>query len=251
MMNRASTRHPPDQRRIRREARPKEETMTTQASNPSRIIDVSDQAWQAMTPTIKAKILWTDPATERRAQLTRFEPGATLPMHRHAGDELLYVIEGSISDEAGTVAAGSVGYRPNGCIHSVTSRNGATVFAIISGGIEEAKSIGDAPKSQTIVLSEIAWSDAIPGVKQKPFWSDPATKRRAILARFEPGSKLPLHKHVGDELVFMIEGSNCDESGEVRTGNANYRPNGCTHSVWSTNGGTAIAFVTGGVEMIK
>ncbi len=225
--------------------------MPDAAANLSQIIEVSEREWQPMTPTIKAKLLWSDPATKRRAQLTRFEPGATLPMHRHAGDELLYVIEGSITDEAGTVAAGSVGYRPDGCTHSVTSKNGATVFAIITGGVESAKEVGDAPRSQTIVLSEIPWSDAMPGVKQKPFWSDPATKRRAILARFEAGAKLPLHKHIGDELVFMIEGSNFDESGEVRTGNANYRPNGCTHTVSSKHGGTAIAFVTGGVEMIK
>ena len=71
--------------------------------------------------------------------------------------------------------------------------------------------------------------------------------RRAVLARFDAGAKLPLHKHVGDELIFMIEGSNFDESGEVRTGNANYRPNGCTHTVSSTHGGTALAFVTGSV----
>jgi anti-sigma factor ChrR (cupin superfamily) len=225
--------------------------MPDAAANPSQIIEVSEIEWQPMIPTIKAKMLWSDPATKRRVQLTRFEPGATLPMHRHAGDELLYVIEGSISDEAGTVAAGSVGYRPDGCTHSVTSKNGATVFAIITGGVEPAKEVGDAPRSQTIVLSEIPWSDAMPGVKQKPIWSDPATKRRAILARFEAGAKLPLHKHIGDELVFMIEGSNFDESGEVRTGNANYRPNGCTHTVSSRHGGTAIAFVTGGVEMVK
>lgn len=225
--------------------------MADAGANPSQIIEVSEIEWQPMTPTIKAKMLWSDPATKRRVQLTRFEPGATLPMHRHAGDELLYVIEGSISDEAGTVAAGSVGYRPDGCTHSVTSKNGATVFAIITGGVEPAKEVGDAPRSQTIVLSEIPWSDAMPGVKQKPIWSDPATKRRAILARFDAGAKLPLHKHIGDELVFMIEGSNFDESGEVRAGNANYRPNGCTHTVSSKHGGTAIAFVTGGVEMIK
>ncbi len=225
--------------------------MPDAAANPSQIIEVSEIEWQAMTPTIKAKMLWSDPATKRRVQLTRFEPGATLPMHRHAGDELLYVIEGSISDEAGTVVAGSVGYRPDGCTHSVTSKNGATVFAIITGVVESAKEVGDAPRSQTIVLSEIPWNDAMPGVKQKPIWSDPATKRRAILARFEAGAKLPLHKHIGDELVFMIEGSNFDESGEVRVGNANYRPNGCTHTVSSKHGGTAIAFVTGGVEMMK
>jgi len=225
--------------------------MAEGVSNPSQIIDVSELEWQAMTPAIKAKMLWSDPAAKRRAQLTRFEPGAVLPLHKHIGDEFLYVIEGAISDESGTTAAGSVGYRPDGCVHSVTSKHGATVFAIISGGIEPASAIGDAPRSQTIVLSEIPWSDALPGVKQKPIWSDKASKRRAILARFDAGAKLPLHKHLGDELIFMIEGSNFDESGEVRTGNANFRPNGCTHTVSSKHGGTAIAFVTGTVEMIK
>jgi hypothetical protein len=80
-------------------------------------------------------------------------------MHRHVGNELLYMIEGSISDESGTIAAGSIGYRPDGCIHSVTSKNGATALAIITGGVEAAKAIGAAPPLQTIVLSEILWTD--------------------------------------------------------------------------------------------
>jgi anti-sigma factor ChrR (cupin superfamily) len=221
------------------------------ANAPSQIIRVNEREWEQMTPTIKAKPLWSDPATRRRAQLTRFEPGATLPMHRHAGDELLYVIEGAISDESGTTAAGSVGYRPNGCVHSVTSKTGATVLAIITGSVEPAKEIGDAPGSQTIVLSEIPWSDAVPGVRQKPIWQDKETHRRAILARFEPGAKLPRHRHVGDEFIFVIEGSNEDESGEVHTGNANFRPNGCVHSVSTRHGATVLAVVTGTVEMLK
>jgi anti-sigma factor ChrR (cupin superfamily) len=225
--------------------------MAEAAANPSQIIEVSEREWQPMTPTIKAKMLWSDPATKRRVQLTRFEPGATLPMHRHTGDELLYVIEGAISDEAGTVAAGSVGYRPDGCIHSVTSKNGATVFAVITGGVEPAKEVGDAPRSQIIVLSDIPWTDFMPGVRAKHFWSDPPTKRRAIYARWEPGATLPRHKHIGDELLLMIEGSNFDESGELRTGNLAYFPNGCTHTVVSKNGHTAMAFVTGESEMIK
>lgn len=226
--------------------------MAAAATNaPSQIISVSDREWQPMLTNIKAKTLWSDPATKRRAQLTRFEPGAVLPMHRHAGDEFLYVIEGSITDESGTTAAGSVGYRPNGCIHSVSSINGATVFAIISGSVEPATEIGAAPPSRTIVLSEIPWSDAMPGVHQKPIWIDKETNRRAVMARFDAGAKLPLHRHLGDELIFVLEGSNADESGEVFTGNANYRPNGCTHTVSTKNGATVLAFVTGGVEMIK
>jgi anti-sigma factor ChrR (cupin superfamily) len=202
-----------------------------------------------MMPNIKAKMLWTDSATKRRAAMARFEPGALLPLHRHVGDELLYVIEGSISDESGTVSASRVGYRPSGCVHSVTSKNGATIFAIISGGVEPAEELGTAPPSQTIVLSNIPWSEGrVPGVRVKAFWSDPATKRRAAMARFEPRAKLPPHKRIGDELLFMIEGSNFDESGELRTGNLAYFPSGCTHTVISKIGHIAIAFVTGEVE---
>jgi anti-sigma factor ChrR (cupin superfamily) len=225
--------------------------MGSGTGNPSQIIRVSERTWELMSPTIKFKSLWSDPASKRRAQITRFEPGATLPMHRHDGDEFLYVIEGAISDESGTTAAGSIGYRPNGCIHSVTSKTGATVFAIIAGSIEPTKEIGKAPRSQTIVLSDIAWATAMPGVQQKPIWHDKETKRRAVLVRFEAGAKLPLHRHVGDELIFVIEGSNADESGEVMTGDMNYRPNGCVHTVTTKNGATVLALVTGGVEMMK
>ena len=221
------------------------------ADTSSQIIRVNDLEWSSMAPAVKAKTLWSDPATKRRALLTRFEPGATLPTHRHVGDELLYVIEGSIGDEHGTTTAGNVGYRPNGCIHSVTSKNGATILAIVSGGIEPATDLAGAPRSQNFDLSEIAWTEAMPGVRQKPIWHDKETKRRAALVRFEPGAQLPRHKHVGDELIFVIEGSNADESGEVVAGNVNYRPNGCTHTVSTRNGATIFALVTGGVEMMK
>jgi anti-sigma factor ChrR (cupin superfamily) len=227
---------------------PEEEVMADVASQ---IIRVNDIEWSPMAPMIKAKVLWSDPATKRRAQLTRFEPGAALPMHRHVGDELLYVLEGAISDEHGTTTSGNVGYRPDGCVHSVNCKNGATVLAIVTGGVEPATDRASAPPSQNFTLSEIPWTEAMTGVQQKAIWQDQATKRRAVFVRFAPGAQLPRHKHVGDELIFVIEGSNADESGEVVAGNMNYRPNGCVHSVSTKNGATVLAVVTGGVEMMK
>jgi len=70
--------------------------MTT--SPRSQIISISDLEWREYQPGIRFKILWEDPPTKRRAQLTRFEPGAQLPLHRHVGDELIFVIEGAVSD---------------------------------------------------------------------------------------------------------------------------------------------------------
>src|SRR2546427_11015838 len=90
----------------------------------SRIISTSDLGWEEFRPGISFKILWEDPATKRRAQMTRFGPGARLPRHRHAGDELIFVIEGELTDEAGTVTAGNRAYRPNGGGHDISTQNG-------------------------------------------------------------------------------------------------------------------------------
>jgi len=216
----------------------------------SRIIASSDLGWQEFRPGISFKILWEDAATRRRAQMTRFAPGARLPQHRHVGDELIFVIEGALTDETGTVTAGNVVYRPNGCIHNVSTQNGATALAVLTGDIEPTDGAAGQVRSQIVTLSELPWVDARPGVRQKRIWEDKSTERRAILARFEPGAKLPLHRHVGDELILLVEGSNADESGVVATGNLNYRPNGCVHSVTTENGATVFAVVWGHTEPI-
>jgi anti-sigma factor ChrR (cupin superfamily) len=223
--------------------------MATTTTLRSSIIPVSDLGWSEFRPGIQFKILWEDAATKRRAQMTRFQPGAQLPLHKHVGDELIYVIEGAVSDESGTVTAGNVGYRPNGCVHTVSVKNGATVLAILTGDIELV-SAGRGPSSQVFTLSDLPWADTRPGVRQKRFWEDPAAERRAVLARFEPGATLPAHRHVGDELIFLVEGANADEAGVVATGNMNYRPNGLVHTVTTEHGATVLAFVWGRTEPV-
>jgi anti-sigma factor ChrR (cupin superfamily) len=143
-----------------------------------------------------------------------------------------------------------VGFRPRGCVHTVSSKNGATVLAFITGTVEPTAEAGSPMPSQVIMVGDLPWVDARPGVRQKRIWEDPAEPRRMILARFAPGAVLPRHRHVGDELIFVIEGANADESGPVGTGNVNYRPNGCVHTVTTKNGATVLAVVWGRTEAI-
>ena len=222
--------------------------MTTTKTPLSEIITLSDLPWQERQPGVRMKSIWEHPETKRRALMTRIEPDAKLPFHRHVGDEFVFVIEGAITDEFGTVTAGNMGYRPHGCVHTVSTKHGATVLAILTGGIEPVTERGSAPPSQIFTVSDLPWVETRPGVRQKKIWDDPVNQRRAILARFEPGATLARHRHVGDELIFLIEGANADESGPVTTGNMNYRPNGCVHTVTTKNGATVLAIVWGHTE---
>ena len=111
----------------------------------SRLIAVNDFEWQERQPGVQARNLWADGENKRLAIMTRIAPGLQMPTHKHAGDELVYIIEGSLSDEFGTITAGNMGYRPNGCVHTVSSTTGATAIAVLTGGTEPATERGDAP----------------------------------------------------------------------------------------------------------
>ena len=143
-----------------------------------------------------------------------------------------------------------MGYRPNGCVHTISTQNGATVLAILTGGVSRPRSAAARRPRKSSRSTNCRGSRRGPGVRQKRIWEDKAGERRAILARFEPGATLPPHRHVGDELIFLVEGANADESGIVATGNMNYRPNGCVHSVTTKNGATVLAVVWGRTEPI-
>ena len=143
-----------------------------------------------------------------------------------------------------------MGYWPNGCVHTVSSPNGATVLAILTRGVEPLSARVSGPPSQVFTLSDLPWIDARPGVRLKRIWEDKVNERSALLAQFEPGATPPKHRHVGDELLFVLEGANADEAGPVTTGNMSYRPNGCVHTVTSKNGATFLAVLWGHTEPV-
>lgn len=102
----------------------------------SHFVDVEKIQWIQRHPGIFWKVLWEDPDGQHKAILMRYEPGATIPRHRHLGDEQIFVLEGSVTDDTGACTAGNYARRPPGCIHTVTSQTGALVFAVTSGPTE-------------------------------------------------------------------------------------------------------------------
>jgi quercetin dioxygenase-like cupin family protein len=152
--------------------------------NPrSHIISISDLPWEERQAGVKRKLLWEDPATKRRAIMNRIEPSAQFSRHRHVGDELIFVIEGALSDEFGTVTAGNMGYRPHGCVHAISTKNGATVLFIITGSTEPATERGHAPPSEIFALHELPWVETGPGVRTT---QNGATVLAVVWGRTEP-----------------------------------------------------------------
>ena len=54
--------------------------------------------------------------------------------------------------------------------------------------------------------------------------------------KYEPGSAVPRHRHVGLETIVILDGVQSDESGDYAAGTVVLNEVGSEHSVWSKDG---------------
>jgi anti-sigma factor ChrR (cupin superfamily) len=64
----------------------------------------------------------------------------------------------------------------------------------------------------------------------------------ALLMRWAPGARLPMHEHVRLEQTWVLEGSFADHEGVCTAGNYVWRPPGSRHEAWSDEGALLLAF---------
>jgi anti-sigma factor ChrR (cupin superfamily) len=67
-------------------------------------------------------------AHEPALAILKYEPGARVPLHLHAGLETIMVLDGIQSDENGDYMSGTVVTNGRGTTHSVWSRQGCAVL---------------------------------------------------------------------------------------------------------------------------
>jgi anti-sigma factor ChrR (cupin superfamily) len=104
--------------------------MITKATERSTYLDLAKMDWEPSPfPGVWNKVLYEEPSG-RRTILTRFEPGATLPRHRHVGLEQTFILEGSLVDDDGECTAGNFVWRRPGSVHRAWSPNGCIGIGI-------------------------------------------------------------------------------------------------------------------------
>jgi anti-sigma factor ChrR (cupin superfamily) len=81
-------------------------------------------------PKIQMKVLYRDDDKGEMTVLLKWEPGATLPFHRHPEIEQSYVLEGSFYDHDGICRAGEFVWRQSGSLHETKSDEGCLLLAV-------------------------------------------------------------------------------------------------------------------------
>jgi len=99
--------------------------------NGSTYVDPDALEWQpSQFDKIAMKVLYRNDTQGEMTVLLKWEPGATLPFHRHPEIEQSWVLEGSFYDHDGICRAGQFVWRQPGSMHETRTDEGCLLLAI-------------------------------------------------------------------------------------------------------------------------
>lgn len=98
---------------------------------PAVPIDTSAYAWRELGPGIRFHVVREDAARGMQACLVWAVPGARNARHRHGGDEVILVLQGSLRDESGTYGPGQICRSREGSTHTEEALPGDDCFCYV------------------------------------------------------------------------------------------------------------------------
>ncbi len=86
--------------------------------------------WQPFRPGILISLIYSSAEGGATAAFLKYEAGAHVALHMHAGYEHIFILKGSQVDRSGENGAGTVIINPPGSTHRVSSPRGCIVLII-------------------------------------------------------------------------------------------------------------------------
>ena len=104
-------------------------TSSTEKNTPSLIVRSNDVKWKSYgVPGVWLGKLYIDKQKREITCLMRLEPGRTFPLHRHAGSEEVFVLEGDLIVEGEICHQGDYIRSVPGSIHSSLTQGGCLLL---------------------------------------------------------------------------------------------------------------------------
>ena len=165
----------------------------------------------------------------RATTIVRYAPESYFDPHVHALGEEYVVLEGTFSDEHGDFGKGFYVRNPPGSRHRPHSKDGCTILV-------KLRQMDPSDTAQVNVDTNAGEyvETGVPGLTLLEVHKD--EREQVGFFRFAPGTKIPLHKHIGGEEFFVIEGSLSDANGTYTSGTWVRQEHGSSHEVTSEKG---------------
>ncbi len=222
----------------------------------------AEAGWQ-IKPGLRTRELYQD-RDGYRVAIFRYAEGVIEPERILSVDEHQFILAGNLYEASGVYGPGSYiltppGMRskfwtPSGCL-SIVHRLPPSEEALptnISESWTAITEVMQATKDKNSAFQlGVGWGELRPGVFILPLFEGPPGNYKSALLRYFPGSSIPEHIHTGDEHIYILEGSQEDETGSYGEGSYVFNPAGTMHRVWSEEGCLALIHWRAPVQFLQ
>lgn len=129
--------------------------------------------------------------------------------------------------EAELASAGGLGALVEAC-HEPASPPGVAPVAPSPSVRQQLLDLAHAP-TLPVDLDSIPWEETVPGLRMHVVHEDPERGMRGCLVWAQPGFKNFNHRHLGDELILVLDGELRDDRGVYKTGEICHSRTGSIH----------------------
>ncbi len=213
---------------------------------------IDDETGWQIRPGLRTRELYQD-RDGYRVAILMYAEGAIESERILSIDEHQFILAGSLYDASGVYGPGSyilnpTGMRskfwtPSGClsiIHRLPPNEDALPIDINRSWTAATEIMQEAKDKNLAFQVGVGWGELRPGVFILPLFEGPPANFKSALLRYFPGSSIPEHIHTGDEHIYILEGSQEDETGSYSEGSYVFNPAGTMHRVWSDEGCLAL-----------
>lgn len=195
------------------------------------VVDSAQMPWQpSPSPLVQRRLLARNGDEVARAtSVLRYEPGAQFDSHLHALGEEIFVLDGTLSDEAGDYGPGTYIKNPPGSSHAPFSKDGCTLFV-------KLRHLDPQDNERVVINTRTAtwFQGMVQGLTVLPL-SEFGTQHTAMV-RWAPGTFFNPHRHFGGEEILVVEGVFSDEFGNYPAGSWIRSPHLSQHQPFSREG---------------
>ena len=175
--------------------------------------------------------------------IVRYDAGGAFRTHSHPEGEEILVLDGVFADDHGEYPAGSYLLNPDGSRHAPASPAGCVLL------VRLRQYAGSDRPQVALDTAAMAWQqDLLPGTWIKPLYRQHGYPENMALVKWEPGTELRRHAHLGGEEVLVLDGAFEDEYGRYSKGTWVRMPHGSEHRPFTRDGCTLYLRVGGLTE---
>ena len=97
---------------------------------------------------------------------------------------------------------------------------------------------------------DLRWEPLRPGIEAAWLYRHEPDGARAALLRYQPGASVPAHEHLGYEHIYVLQGTQSDDTRVYLPGTLTVFPPGLRHRIFSEGGCIVLAIWTAPIRFI-